>query len=134
MTGTTWWDAFIGSAAREPHCCDCSYVPFLPGFMDLHVELHMTCGFAVISRPLVHPASDICDSVLPLSSCQASDVGKDPCGRRPRRLGGGKGAETRAFKEPKNAAKRISSGLPPTPAPAGPPPIPPRSHSLLLLC
>eukprot|EP00884_Botryococcus_braunii_P002804 jgi/Botrbrau1/12524/Bobra.0169s0066.1 len=39
---------------------------------------------------------------------------------RPRRLGGGKGGETRESKEPKNPTKRMALGLPPVSVTAGP--------------
>ncbi len=48
------------------------------------------------------------------------------CGRRPRRLGGGKGGESRETKLPKDAARKGASAAP-TPAPVSaalpPPPV-----------
>lgn len=51
-----------------------------------------------------------------------------PWCRQPKRLGGGKGGESRAWREPKKASKRISAGLPPTVTPGSlAAPAPPRS-------
>ncbi|KAK9811126.1 hypothetical protein WJX73_004790 [Symbiochloris irregularis] len=70
--------------------------------------------------------------------CVDVERGRTVPGWQPKRLGGGKGGENRAWREPKKASKRISAGLPPTtipgtaaaPAPPREPerPPPPREH------
>lgn len=45
--------------------------------------------------------------------------GRTVPGWKPRRLGGGKGGETRTAKEPKNPNRRVARGLAPTPAGQG---------------